>query len=73
MSVLPHPISGGDELTNSAGITDLWSCPNCYADHRGHADGHEIECECGAKLRLHLDYEPVCRAEAIAFAPKAAA
>lgn len=68
MGVLPNPISGGDELTNSAGIDDRWSCPNCYADHVGHSADDQILCGCGAALRLHIDHEPVCRAEAIGFA-----
>ncbi len=67
MNVLPDPISGGDELQNSAGIDDHWTCPNCYADHWDYSAGALVDCQCGAQLKLHLDYEPVCRAEAIAF------
>lgn len=67
MSVLPDPISGGDSLTNSAGIDDRWTCPNCYADHVYASDGDEIECDCGATLSLTIEHEPVCRATAIAF------
>jgi hypothetical protein len=67
MGVLPNPISGGDELTNSAGIDDRWSCPNCYEDHTGASDGERVKCKCGATLLLHVDMVPVCRAEAVAF------
>lgn len=70
MGILPNPICGNDELSNSAGITDRWTCPNCYADHLDYSDGEEVSCDCGATLLLHVDLEPVCRAEAIAFETK---
>lgn len=65
MALPTDPISGGLELTNSAGISDRWSCPNCYADHVGHGADQIIACSCGATLKLTIDYEPVCRAECV--------
>lgn len=67
MSVLPDPISGGDILTNCAGIDDRWTCPNCYADHVGSLEDETVECVCGATLKLTIRHDPVCVAEAIAF------
>lgn len=65
MTLPTNPISGGHVLTNSAGISDCWTCPNCYADHHGSLDDEVIDCSCGAKLKCTIDYEPVCRAECI--------
>lgn len=65
MALPKDPISGGHELTNSAGLDDFWSCPACYENHEGHRDGSIIQCSCGATLRLSVDYEPVCRATCI--------
>lgn len=65
MALPADPISGGYELTNSAGIDDRWTCPACYADHEGRLEGKTIECSCGATLELTIDYEPVCRATCI--------
>lgn len=73
MSLPPDPISGGHELTNSAGIHDRWTCPNCYADHCGSLDGQTVDCSCGASLELTLDYEPVCRSRCIDTDERAAA
>ena len=67
MSVLPNPISGGDTLANMVDINNRWTCPNCYAFHVHASDGDEVECDCGATLRLTIQQEPVCHAEAIAF------
>lgn len=67
MGVLPDPISGNDELSNSAGIDDHWSCPNCYADHFDYGEGAQVRCDCGATLRLEIEHQPVCRAVAIGF------
>lgn len=65
MALPADPISGGHELTNSAGIDDRWTCPNCYEDHEGNLGGKTIDCSCGARLELTVDYEPVCRATCI--------
>lgn len=65
MALPIDPISGGLELTNSAGIDDRWTCPNCYEDHEGSLDGQTIDCPCGSRLKLSIDYEPVCRATCI--------
>lgn len=65
MALPENPISGGYVLHNSAGISDRWSCPNCYADHLGSLEGETVDCGCGAHLSLSIDYEPVCRAECI--------
>lgn len=65
MPLPENPISGQYVLTNNAGIDDRWTCPNCYADHVGCFNGETIDCECGAKLKCSIDYEPVCRAECI--------
>lgn len=65
MALPASPISGGHELTNSAGIYDHWTCPNCYEDHCGSLDGRQVECSCGATLALTIDYEPVCRATCV--------
>ena len=52
----------GDTLTNSAGIDDLWSCPSCYADHKGYRlEDTVVQCECGARLKLTVEQWPVCR------------
>jgi len=65
MALPANPISGSHVCTNSAGISDRWTCPNCYADHVGRFDGQTIECSCGASLHLTIEYEPVCRAECV--------
>jgi hypothetical protein len=65
MALPANPVSGGYTLTNSAGIDDRWTCPNCYEDHVGSLDGEVVNCSCGAKLKLRLDYQPVCFAECI--------
>lgn len=65
MALPTNPVSGGYELTNSAGIDDRWTCPNCYADHEGSLDGDTIECACGAHLKCTIDYEPVCKATCV--------
>lgn len=65
MALPEDPISGGYELTNSAGIDDRWTCPNCYADHTGCLEDKTVECCCGATLQLKIDYVPVCRATCI--------
>lgn len=65
MALPKDPISGGHTLTNSAGISDRWTCPACYADHLGSLDGETEDCSCGATLKFSIDYEPVCRAECI--------
>lgn len=65
MALPQNPISGDHVLTNRAGIDDRWTCPNCYADHEGSLDGKTIDCECGARLKCSIEYEPVCRAECI--------
>jgi hypothetical protein len=65
MALPANPISGGHELTNSAGISDRWTCPNCYEDHVGSLDGKSVSCSCGATLKLTIEYEPVCRSECI--------
>jgi len=69
--ILPDPISGGDTLMNP-GVDDRWTCPNCYADHVYASDGDEVDCDCGATLRLTVQQQPVCHAEAIAFTGGAA-
>lgn len=65
MPLPTDPISGGHVCTNSAGIDDRWTCPNCYADHYGRHNTKTIDCSCGAKLKCTIEYEPVCRAECI--------
>ncbi len=65
MPLPTNPVSGGYELTNSAGISDRWTCPACYADHTGSLEDETVECACGATLKLTIDYEPVCRATCI--------
>lgn len=65
MALPTDPISGSLILTNSAGIDDRWTCPNCYADHEDCSDGDTITCSCGVTLKLTIDYEPVCRAECV--------
>ena len=65
MALPENPISGSYELSNSAGLHDRWTCPNCYADHTGRLEGTTVECCCGATLKFTIDYEPVCRATCI--------
>lgn len=65
MPLPENPISGGYTLTNSAGIDDRWTCPNCYADHLDYSDGDTVDCDCGAKLKLTIEYQPVCHAECV--------
>lgn len=65
MALPPDPISGGHELTNSAGIYDRWTCPNCYADHEGSLEDETVDCDCGAVLELTIEHEPVCKATCI--------
>lgn len=65
MALPENPICGDYTLTNSAGIDDLWTCPNCYENHEGSLQDETIECKCGAHLRLTIKYEPVCHAECI--------
>lgn len=65
MALPADPVSGGHTLTNGTGIVDWWTCPNCHEDHFGSLDGETIDCSCGAKLKLSIDYEPVCRATCI--------
>jgi hypothetical protein len=59
------PISGGHVLTNSAGIDDRWTCPNCYADHVGSLEGETVNCDCGATLKLTIEQQPVCVATCV--------
>lgn len=64
MALPEDPISGGHTLTNN-GFYDRWTCPACYADHNGHRDDDVIDCDCGARLKLTIEHEPVCRATCI--------
>lgn len=65
MALPADPICGDHTLTNSAGIDDRWSCPNCYADHHGSLDGETIDCVCGARLKCEIELQPVCRATCV--------
>lgn len=64
MALPENPISGGHRLTNS-NVEDRWTCPNCYADHTGSLQDEEVDCDCGARLLLTIEHEPVCVAECI--------
>lgn len=64
MALPADPVSGGYELTNP-GFDDRWTCPACYAEHEGRLAGRTVDCSCGARLRLSIDYEPVCVATCI--------
>lgn len=51
----------GEVLRNN-GWEDKFTCPNCHADHHERVPDKQakyVNCECGARLRLELDYEPV--------------
>lgn len=65
MALPSDPISGGLTLTNSPGIDDRWTCPNCYEDHEGRLEGKTVDCSCGARLKLTIHHEPVCHAECV--------
>lgn len=51
-----------DSCSNSAGISDQWTSPCCYADMPNKSEG-EYDCpECGRRITCTIDYEPVCTA-----------
>lgn len=64
MALPLNPISGDHTLTND-GFDDRWTCPNCYADHNGLSDDAVVDCKCGARLQLTVEYQPVCRATCV--------
>lgn len=65
MALPEDPVSGGYEIGNP-GFEDWWTCPACYADHKGSSlGGKVIDCTCGAVLVLDIDQQPVCRARCI--------
>jgi hypothetical protein len=65
MPLPENPISGGYTLTNIARLHDGWTCPNCYKDHKSWLQNETIDCSCGARVKLTINYEPVCHAECI--------
>ena len=65
MTLPANPVSGGHTLDNPH-RDDLWTCPNCYEDHEGWGlSDSTIDCSCGARLKLTVEQQPVCRAECV--------
>lgn len=56
----PMDVSRG-EVCRNPGFEDKFTCPGCYADIErtlGKDDVAFVRCECGAPLRLEIEYEP---------------
>jgi len=64
MALPENPVSGDHRCTNP-GVDDRWTCPNCYADHTGSLEDETVDCDCGARLELTIEQQPVCVATCI--------
>ena len=51
--------------TRNEGWYDRWTCPKCYNDLPDKAEGESVCQNCGAKLSLYIETQPVCVTECI--------
>ncbi len=50
---------------SNPGFYNRWTCPGCYNDLPDKKEGTVTCEECGNKVKLTLDHDPVCRSEIV--------